>query len=401
MSRFRSAMAIGVRWRYALLAVWSLPWLIAGQEHRYPHGDWGWVELGARVLVHHNAPPSSGLPLHLYANIPSVQMGPPSLLLAAPFQWLSPQVEGHLVAGLMSLAVLLALWCAERAAQASGEADAVRAKTLVAGLVVVPIWTMAAQQWGHLDDVTALLAAMVAAVSVSRGRHEVLAGLILGTGAAAKPWAVILLPLLFAYSRPQVPRAVLAFVAGALIWWAPFVMAAPQTIHALGSVSLNMVIDPTWRLFGMRGAAPLWIRPVQLLGGLAVSTFAVRRVGWASVPVVALAWRVTTDPYAWPYYVMGPLLGAALWDLARTSTRRWASFPWATAAAAVAEFWVPRDFPAAAPSVRLAWCVGLVLVVTTAGAIARQDCSGRDQAGASSTRRTAAEAPPSGEPTLA
>lgn len=371
MGRVRAFGAFCVRWRYPLLALWSLPWLIPGQDRAYPRGDWIFVEMGARILVHHHAP-AGGSGLHLYADNSVVQIGPPALLVAAPLQWLPPHLEAHLAAAVLALLVVPALWCAERAAAALPVTTWTRGRLLLAGLVVVPVWTVEAQEWGHLDDVIALLAALGAALLVSRGRHEVLAGVILGTGVAAKPWAVVLLPLLLAYRRPQVARALLSFSVVAVGWWAPFVIAAPDTVHALGTFSLPMGNHPTWHLVGVTGRVPVWIRPLQLGGGMALSAVLVRKVGWAAVPVVALAWRVTADPYDWPYYVMGPLLGAALWDVARPAHRRLAALPWATLAVCVAGFWIPREVPSAGGATRLALFVALAAAALLVGRSTRQ-----------------------------
>jgi hypothetical protein len=353
-----------LRWRYFVLALWTLPWIFSVMGSRN-HGDLTWLELGTRIFVHHHAPVGSGPSLDIYANNAVVQMGPPALLFAGPFQWLPIQLSLHLLVDVLSLLVIPALWCVEVAARST--AGPVRGKALMTGIVVVPLWTMECQRWAHADDVIALLAACAAAALVSRGRHEVAAGLLLGTGAAAKPWAVILLPMLLAYARPQIARAVLAFVVGALIWWVPFVIADPETVHALGSVSLFMVNEPTWHLVGMTGRAPIWIRPAQLLGGVALASFVVRRVGWPAVPVVALAWRVTVDPYDWPYYVMGPLIAAALWDQVRTSRTTWSSLPWTTLSVAVVEFGVEREAHAAAPLTRLVWFIALTVWVVRSG----------------------------------
>jgi hypothetical protein len=353
-----------LRWRYLLLAIWSFPWILTVIDHR-DHGDLIWLELGTRILLHHHAPVGSGPRLDVYANNSVVQMGPPALLFAGPFQWLPIQLGAHLMLDILSLLVIPALWLAELAARSA--VGPVRGKALLTGLVVVPLWTVECQRWAHADDVIALLAALAAAVLLSRGRHEVAAGLLLGTGAATKPWAVILLPLLFAYARPQIARAVLAFVLGAMVWWVPFVIADPATVHALGSVSLFMVNEPTWHLVGMTGRAPIWIRPAQLLGGVALALLVVRRVGWPAVPVVALAWRVTVDPYDWPYYVMGPLIAAALWDLVRTSRTTWSSLPWTTLSVAVVEFGVEREAHAAAPLTRLVWFIALTVWVVRSG----------------------------------
>lgn len=368
MTLLRSAGARCVRWRYLALALWAVPWVLVGSRTSRPAGDWLYVEMGARILAHHHAPVGHGPMLHLYANYPLIQMGPPALWAATPFQWLPPVVEEHLALTLLSFLVLVVLACLELAARSLVDRQRLALRTLLCGAVVVPVWTLEIQTWGHVDDAIALTAAAIAALLVSRGRHEVVAGLVLGTAAAAKPWAVVLLPLVFAYPRPKIARAVLAFVAGALAWWLPFVAAAPATVHELGSFSLTMVNHPTWQLFGLVGGrAPVWIRPLQMLGGLVLATVAVRRAGWAAVLVVALAWRVTTDPYDWPYYVMGPLIGAALWDLARGRYGRLGKWPWATLATLLAESAIPRALPAAAPTTRLVWFLALTLIVLAVG----------------------------------
>jgi hypothetical protein len=129
-------------------------------------------------------------------------------------------------------------------------------------------------------------------------------------------------------------------------------------------VRLFMANEPTWRLIGLHAVrAPVWIRPLQLLGGLVLSALVARRAGWIAVLVIALAWRVTSDPYAWPYYVMGPLLGAALWDCTRRGSRWWSWLPWTTLSTVVAELLVERELPHAAPAVRLAWFVALTACV--------------------------------------
>lgn len=368
MTLLRSVGARCVRWRYVVLAVWAVPWVLAGSRTPRPAGDWLYVEVGARVLAQHHAPVGAGPMLHLYANYPLVQMGPPALWAAVPFQWLPPAVEEHLALTLLSFLVLPVLWCLELAARSLVDRRPLALRTLVCGAVAVPVWTLEIQTWGHIDDALALMAAAVAAVLVSRGRREIVAGLILGTAAAAKPWAVVLLPLVLAYPRPKVARAVLAFVVAALAWWLPFVLAAPATVHDLGSFSLAMANHPTWQLVGLAGGrAPTWIRALQMIGGIALAVAVLRRAGWPAVLLVALAWRVTTDPYDWPYYVMGPLVGAALWDLTRSWRGRLSTWPWATLATLLAESAIPRILPDAAPAVRFVWCVALTAVVLRAG----------------------------------
>lgn len=391
MPTIRAASAVCVRWRYPLLTLWSLPWIAVGLHHAYPRGDWLFVEMGARTLAHHHAGAASGLPLHLYANHSLIQIGPPALAAAAPFQWLPPAVEMRLGPALLALLIIPALWCAELAARHTRDGDRVPARLLFAGLVVVPVWMIEVQTWGHIDDVIALLSAMMAVALVSTGRHELIAGAVLGTGIAAKPWAVLLLPVLMGYPRPRIARSLLAAAVGALAWWIPFVVAAPDTVQALGSWSLQMINHPLWHLFGVTGRAPQWIRALQLLGGLVLSTTFVRKTGWIAVPVVALTWRVATDPYDWPYYEMGPLIGAVLWDVARPGLSRFARCPWATLAVFAFGFWLPRAAPVVGPVSRLVLFLGLGTV-----ALAVAHATSRRSAGQFVERRSPsiAQGPP-------
>lgn len=85
---------------------------------------------------------------------------------------------------------------------------------------------------GHLDDVLAMVFAVVALRAVSAGR-PFLAGVALAAAVAAKPWAIGFVPLLLALPRGRLRRAAATAAAGTVLAWAPFVLANPHTLGAL------------------------------------------------------------------------------------------------------------------------------------------------------------------------
>jgi hypothetical protein len=71
--------------------------------------------------------------------------------------------------------------------------------------------------------------------------------------------------------------------------------------------------------------------------------------------MVAIAWRVATDPYAFSYYGLGPLLVALGIDVVVARRR---SIPYCTLATAFVFFAAPLFVPAnLCAAARLAWCV--------------------------------------------
>jgi hypothetical protein len=78
-----------------------------------------------------------------------------------------------------------------------------------------------------------------------------------------------------------------------------------------------------------------------------------------AVPLLGLLFRVVTDPQTFPYYDLGPLVGAFAWDLSRKRP-----VPMLTMAVAVVEFGGLRAVPYGMPWIRLVLvtvCVGVVL----------------------------------------
>ncbi|HVW79649.1 MAG TPA: hypothetical protein VHB69_01755 [Mycobacteriales bacterium] len=332
-------------WGYfvALVAVTVVFGRISYDKTLHAFSDWIFFEVGARVLVHYQHQNIYTDPrLHLYVDNPDLQIGPPTLWLVAAFEWLPVRTIYALFSCVMPALGAVALLAVSRCGPrwpTGRRATLRRAIYVGAGLLAGAIWSWDIDWWKHLDDATALSLTAVAIYLIVRRRPWWLIGLLLGTAVAAKPWAIILTPVLLGIGRRELAKTALATIAVAAAWWAPFVIAAPDTLQALGHYPIKAHPGSVLYLVGIRGPVQRWLRPVQFTVGLAVGTITARRRGIASAPVAALATRVLTDPYAYPYYGLGPLLFAYLFDRQSVRSRGVLSF---TGLTALLEFGVPR-----------------------------------------------------------
>jgi hypothetical protein len=363
VSVLRTVLSRSARWalryRYLLLALWAVPWFIIGTAHRDSGmTDWLVFEFGARTLIHYNSHYGGGA-LHLYANYPFVQIGPPALLAVAAMQWLPHNPTGVGFAAAMALAGVGSLRTIESAAKALLPAESrrsIQTRVLWAGLLAMPLWSYESAEWRHLDDVMAVCFIIAAASLVARGRYWWLAGVLVGLGVAAKPWALILAPVLLGLARSDRSRATLVALATATACWAPFVIGGPGTLKALGGLRLNLSAASSLHTLGVHlGTAPTWVRPVQMVGGFALMVVVARRGHWLAVPFAGLAFRVVSDPQTWLYYGLGPLMAAVLWD--SLHPRRW---PVWTIATAAVEYGVPLMLPGSAGLLRLVWAAAVL-----------------------------------------
>jgi len=280
----------------------------------HAHTDWVFFEVGAREIVHYQGQSIYADPaLHVYVANPDLQIGPPALLSVAAFEWLPFRVTYVMFAALMAASAPIALMFAYRAANVLRVRTSKTLILLLAALPVMAIWSFQATAWKHLDDVMALTLAAAATFAIARRRPWWLVGLLLGTAVAAKPWAIILAPMLLGIARQHRAKATLATIATAGAWWLPFVVAAPDTISALGHFPVFAMPGSVLSVVGMHGHVERWLRPVQFLLGVSIGLLAARRE-WVSAPLAALAVRVLTDPYSYGYYDMGPLLFAFMYD---------------------------------------------------------------------------------------
>lgn len=346
------------RYRWAVVVGWLI--VVAGLAAMWrSDGDWGFFRLGARSLVG-NAPFDAPGGVHLYASFPAVQVGPPVLVAALGFTWLPAPWDAVAAQVVIALAVLPALWLADRIAAALDvPAERCGRGLLVGGIALVPAWVGVAE-YAHLDDALALLLGLAAMLLLARDR-TMLAGAVVGLAAATKPWAVVLLPILLRGGWRTAIRPALVAGGVAAACWTPF-LAAPGTLDALWSFRLD--VDPTSGLAAMGldvGAGmPAWVRPVQMGAGLVLGAVAALRGHWTGVLLVGVAARVALDPNPLHYYATGAVLGALVWDL----TRGRSGIPW-TAGAAMAAFSVAPFLPDAGALgvARVVICAGLVAAV--------------------------------------
>jgi hypothetical protein len=326
--------------------------------------SWHYFADGGRWLLH-------GSGLSLYADHPELQTGPLSVLTAAGLRVLPAHLAQDVAlvamaaAGPLLLASLVPLVAPARR----------RYRVLLVAVPLIPAWTVLAVRWGHLDDVLAMAAAVVALRAV-RAQRPVLAGVALAAAVAAKPWAVGFLPLLLVLPRERA-RAALVSAASTAVAWLPFVLADRRTLGALHP-PVALVPASGLHVLGVRGdVVPAWGRTAQLLLAPAAALAAALARRWPGVLLVAVAVRLALDPQDNAYYVGSAVLAAAVFDLLGT---RWTT-PWATVVTTVA-LWQPfvKDFPhrfetttglthwwfahqEAVGALHLAWAVAAVAVV--------------------------------------
>ena len=276
-------------------------------------------------MLHHDG-------FSVFARHPDVQTGPIALVLARVLA-LTPR-NGFVACAILCGALgLLAIRCLEKAQHPDRADDrqGTAMTTLIGGLVVV-FWWAKLGGYGHLDDAIVLCTGAAALLKIRQGKSA-FAAVLIGIAIATKPWAVILVPLTLAPVGPlwQRLRAPLLANAVGALFWLPFFIAEPHTLSSMRP-TVDIAADSVLQLFGMTNASmPTWLRSAQLLGALCVATIAVWRGRIGGVLLVAVAFRMMTDPGTWSYYTAGFMLGALAWDQYETT----AIAPAATLAAAV------------------------------------------------------------------
>lgn len=308
----RPRRGAAVPWHWWFLGLWALVWFLAD----LPGGGYSWHYFadGSRLLFSGSgASPRGGL--HLYANYPSLQIGPVAFL----FAWVLGNVGGVLVAQLAMMgAGLLVLRLIERSALdvLPGERwrpQALRATTAASGAVFLTVWASLSVHYSHLDDVLALLFVALA-IRALLADDPALAGLGLGLAVDAKPWALAFLPLALAVGRDRRRHVAVYALAVVLLAWLPFVIADPGTLSA---TQYHIVNEPSsaLRALGVSTAGtPSWDRPAQLAVGCALGAAAVLRRRWAAVPLLGVGARILLDPGVYDYYSAGFLLGTLCWE---------------------------------------------------------------------------------------
>jgi hypothetical protein len=334
-----------LRWRFAVIGAWTaiLAW-IALRATPGAGGDWETFREGAQLLFHGHTTTfqhGAGLVtvhgggLHLYAAHPAIQIGPLALTVAEVAGWFGGATR--LITALLGLSLLLpAIGMVEAAARRRARAsDLTLARiTLVGGLLLAYSWVQASVQWRHLDDLLVCMSVAVTLWAIARERPWIL-GTAIGLGFAAKPTALLLVPLLLApRGRSAKRRAVLAAAAIGAVAWLPFILAGgslsagvPQIPVEAGSGLAALGLRPS-------SMAPPLLRLLQLGCGLGFGTLLVLRRRYWAVPMVVFALRLALDPGIASYYPTIVLLGCLAADLA-AGGRVWGGLRTAVAWAAL------------------------------------------------------------------
>ena len=303
------------RWRYGVLVVIAG---IAAWRARLPAymDDWPYFNLGSRLLLGSHPPwAHAAAGLHLYGNYPRFQVGPLSLLITTAALHNRVVIEVIIMLlGVGSVAVLDAT--ASDVAAEADHATTRHATVLVGGAALMISWAML-KEWVHPDDALAVFLTLAAVRMLVRGRPA-LTGVGLGLAVAAKPWAVVMVPLVLALHGRSRLRA--AFAAGAVIaaTWLPFVVVDRRFFRA-GSLEVHTAPASVLHLFGAAvSSQPGWVRSAQLVVGLALCSIVAVRGQWAAVPLVGIGTRMLFDPGTFGYYTAGLIAAALAWELLRT-----------------------------------------------------------------------------------
>jgi hypothetical protein len=360
-------LGILLRWRYLFLVAAAFGFALRELRAIGTPRDWWYFVVGSELIVgQHRSYTFLPGGLHFYANYPTFQIGPLSLVAGLPFRLIGPG-NGHVLGVLVMTAVApLLIFGLERSARAYWPTATDRENTfrqvtvLFGGLLVVQAWTSLAATYGHLDDAL-VLSAMVAAVCAVAARRPVWVGLAIGIAIAAKPWGILAVPLVFALPGRAHWKALLIAGGVAAVAWLPFVIADSGTLSA-GTPQIRVVSSSVLHLFGVPiEDGPSWVRPVQLGCALLAGGLAVWRRRWAAVPLVAIAVRLALDPQVFLYYTAGLVLAALAWDLfrSRRSLPIWTLFTFVLLNDARAI--VPNDTAQAV--LRLVITIGMVIAV--------------------------------------
>jgi hypothetical protein len=326
----------------AVLAGWTILWFSAMAAHG--GASWHFFVQGATTLADLDATRGG---LHLYAVAPMLQIGPLAFLATLAVLPAGP-VPGLLAGQVLGAASgLFILWQIRRIALDAYpglDRTALTRRVAITGIAFMPAWMYLAVASVHIDDVLALLFAVLA-LRFALAHRPVVTGLLLGAAVDAKPWAVIFAGLLLlAGDRRAVLRGAVALAAAVALAWLPFFLADPATMSA-AHYTIPNTQGSALRVLGVQDLrTPPWDRPVQGLVGLGLSALAVVRRRWAAALLIAVAARITLDPGTNWYYIAGLVVGAAVWDVIGSRSR----FPWWTVIAYVGLFairWIPIPPP--------------------------------------------------------
>jgi hypothetical protein len=275
--------------------------LVAGV--RRPTSDWADAARAGRYLLAGH--------LDVFAAMPDVQMGPLSLILVGLLPGLAYMTAVCALLPLLLYLVSLPYPSTRRTYR----------RLLIGGLLLAWPWAAYGVQ-GHGDDAIVMLGVVLMVTSLELERQGgVVAGFLIAI--AAKPTAVLFLPLAFLRSR----RAGVLAMLGAAVIWAPFALANVSGFLAAGSGQGDLWPNSLIDFLGgdPHTGFPGWVRPVQLIGGLGLCWVLAHRSGAAAAVVGVLAFRVLLEPGTWNYYSTALVAAGLLLDM-----HRGYRVPWAT-----------------------------------------------------------------------
>jgi hypothetical protein len=349
--------------RLILVGAWAVLWCLI----LLPGGGYSWHYFAHGAVLLFGGHPvglTAAGGLHLYANYPQYQIGPLSFVVAA----LQPAGvwAGEVFIVLIGVAVVTV---AEQLAATRVDSRSTP-RLFIAELLFVPLWAELAIHYTHLDDALVLGIAAAAVWAVRAGQHRWL-GPLLGAAIAAKPWAAVFLPLIWASPSQNRSRALVWALALPTVAWLPFVVADPATVWSTSQFTIVNAVDSSLRALGVSSArTPGWDRPAQLVLGLVAGAAAIRRGRWVAVLLAGIAVRLLLDPGTYSYYTAGVMVAALLLDVVLTTGR----LPVASVIGFVGLFaseWL--GLPAQAQgALRLVTCCLLILVAVTGRAAASE-----------------------------
>jgi hypothetical protein len=307
-ARRRSSLRLWV-----LLSIWTAVWMV---PHLWRPGvSWHFFDLGARLLFSN----ASDGGLHVYASHPMLQIGPLSLLIAAPLSLADPWHGRFVAIVLMTALGPVLLWLIGSLRTAAAQLIS-RQRLAIAGLVFLPVWTEIAVHFAHLDDVLALTFAVLALHAVERG-HAPLAGALLAFAADSKPWAAAFVPLIFVLAPRLRRQAAAAWVLGVGAAWLPFLLGDPRSLR-MAAFTIPNAASSGLRALGIYDSrTPPWDRPTQLVLGCMLAWLLVRTGRWPAVLFAVITVRILFDPATYSYYTSGLVLAAILMDMLLTRRR--------------------------------------------------------------------------------
>ena len=310
-------------WLFAALCAWAALWFVL-LAHRGGI-DWKFFSTGTSLLFGGHpaviqgitggagtAGPA-GLPgprppggLRIFANYPALQMGPLSYLAA----FVVPNVVAAEV--VLQAVGLLIVYLTDRIAQIVSPDRCKPWTLLIGGAAFLVAWSELSAAFAHLDDGLALLLAVLA-VYAAVTDHPLASGVAVGLAAAAKPWALVFLPVLLI--NPKTIRAALAAAAAITAAYAPFFIADSATLNATRFLIRNEP-DSALRALGVtENYTPRWDRAAQVLLGCALGTAAFLRRRWPAILMLAGGARIVLDPAAHSYYTPDIVTGTLLFDM--------------------------------------------------------------------------------------